>query len=139
MRSDRDLREEVAVTRSGLSGAAPRRYRSIFTASTPSERMRNFEGCLVFIRERAGELLEPERDLARKREQLDSFRAFPVRSRRPLEGSAFYRNHVVFRDDPAAIDPGTLRDSELLPGPALKCWEYAPGTRDGNGGGCRCE
>jgi len=85
------------------------RCRSIFTDSTPDERRRNFEDYLEFARARAGALLEHDKDLTSKREQLDRFRAHPVRSRRPLDDpQAFYRNHVVFRDDPATIARKTL-------------------------------
>ena len=85
------------------------RYRSIFSDSTPDERRQNFEDYLVYARERAGALLEHDKDLTSKREQLNRFRAHPVRSRRPLDDPrAFYRNHVVFRDDPATIDRKTL-------------------------------
>jgi hypothetical protein len=86
-----------------------RRYRSIFTAATASERQENFEDYLAFIQAQDGELFEAERDLAMKRERLRAFQADPVRSRRPLaDPDRFYRNHVVFRDDPAAIDKKTL-------------------------------
>jgi hypothetical protein len=84
-------------------------YRSIFTDSTPAERRQNFDDYLTYARTHGGELLEPEKDLTRKREQLNYFRARPVRSRRPLDDpAAFARNHVVFRDDPATIDRRTL-------------------------------
>jgi hypothetical protein len=85
------------------------RYRSIFTDATPRERAANFEDYLVFTRAQDGELFEAERDLAKKREQLRAFQAAPVRSRRPLaDPQTFYRNHVVFRDDPAHVDRKTL-------------------------------
>lgn len=89
--------------------STPHRYRSIFADSTPSERRQNFEDYLAFTRAHSGELLELDKDLTKKREQLNYFRAHPVRSRRPLaDPAAFYRNHVVFRDDPATIDDKTL-------------------------------
>jgi len=85
------------------------RFRSIFTDSTPDERRQNFEDYLVFTRAHGGELLEPDKDLTRKRAQLSHFRTRPVRSRRSLvDQAAFYRNHLVFRDDPATIDGRTL-------------------------------
>lgn len=84
-------------------------YRSIFTDAAWREREANFEDYLAFTMAQNGELLEPERDLAAKRETLRAFRADPVRSRRPLaDPELFYRNHVVFRDDPASIDRRTL-------------------------------
>ena len=85
------------------------RYRSIFADSTPDERRQNFEDYLVYARGRAGTLLEHDKDLTSKREQLSRFRAHPVRSHRPLDDpKAFYRNHLVFRDDPATTDRKTL-------------------------------
>jgi hypothetical protein len=85
------------------------RCRSIFIDSTPDERRQNFEDYLAYVRRRAGTLLENDKDLTSKREQLSRFRAHPIRSRRPLnDPQAFYRNHVVFRDDPAIIDRNTL-------------------------------
>lgn len=86
-----------------------RRYRSIFIDSTPEERRRNFDDYLVYARGHGGEILELEKDLTKRREQLNRFRAHPVRTHRPLDDpEAFYRNHVVFRDDPATIDRKTL-------------------------------
>src|SRR5262245_22305243 len=88
---------------------AGRRYRSIFTDATALERRQNFEDYLTFTLAQDGELLEAEKDLATKRAQLHAFLAAPVRSRRPLrDPQQFYRNHVVFRDDPAAIDRKAL-------------------------------
>lgn len=85
------------------------RYRSIFADSTPSERTQNFEDYLAFTRTHGGELLELDKDLTKKREQLNYFRAHPVRSRRPLADPAvFYRNHIVFRDDCTTIERKTL-------------------------------
>jgi hypothetical protein len=84
-------------------------YRSIFTDSTPEERRQNFEDYWTYTRAHGGELLEADKDLTKKREQLNVYRAHPVRSRRPLDDpAAFYRNHVVLRDDPATIDARTL-------------------------------
>lgn len=86
-----------------------RGYRSIFTDSTADERRQNFEDYLTYARAHGGELLELDKDLTKKREQLNFFRAHPVRSHRPLDDpAAFYRNHVVLRDDPATIEPRTL-------------------------------
>jgi hypothetical protein len=85
------------------------RYRSIFTDATAREREENFEDYLAHTVAQNGELFEAERDLATKREILRAFRASPVRSRRPLaDPDRFYRNHVTFRDDPAAVDRRTL-------------------------------
>jgi hypothetical protein len=85
------------------------KYRSIFTDATAREREANFEDYLAFTVAQNGALLEAERDLVAKREALRAFRAHPVRSQRPLaDPDVFYRNHVVFRDDPASIDRRTL-------------------------------
>jgi hypothetical protein len=84
-------------------------YRSIFTDATPRQREENFEDYLAFTRAQNGELLEAEKDLASKRQTLRAFHAAPVRSRRPLsDPEQFYRNHIVFRDDPATVDRKTL-------------------------------
>jgi hypothetical protein len=89
--------------------SVPFRFRSIYTDSTRDERRQNFEDYLAFTRAHGGELLERDRDLTRKRDQLREFRRAPVRSRRPVvDGAAFYRNHVVFRDNPTHIGPQTL-------------------------------
>lgn len=80
-------------------------YRSIFTDATPRQREENFEDYLAFTRAQNGDLLEAEKDLASKRQTLRAFHAAPVRSRRPLsDPEQFYRNHIVFRDDPATVD-----------------------------------
>jgi hypothetical protein len=84
-------------------------YRSVFTDSSPDERRHNFDDYLAYTRLHDGELIEADKDLSTKRARLQYFRAHPVRPRRPLEDpAAFYRNHVVFRDDPSTIDPRIL-------------------------------
>jgi hypothetical protein len=84
-------------------------YRSIFTDSSPAERRDNFDDYLAYTRHRGGELLEPDKDLSTKRARLQHFRAHPVRAKRPLTDTvAFYRNHIVFRDDPSTVDPRIL-------------------------------
>jgi hypothetical protein len=89
--------------------AWPMRYRSIFTESSPEERRHNFDDYLAYTRRHGGELIEPDKDLSAKRARLQYFREHPVRARRPLEDpAAFYQNHVVFRDDPRAIDRRVL-------------------------------
>src|SRR5262245_41880228 len=86
-----------------------RAYRSIFTDATTRQREANFEDYLAFTRAQNGELLEADRDLAAKRTVLEAFRAAPVRARRPLaDPEQFYRNHIVFQDDPARVDRKTL-------------------------------
>lgn len=88
------------------TGAA---YRSIFTPASEEERTRNFEDYWEFTRRHAGDLLEEERSLTRKRDKLAEFQANPVRSRQPLpDPEAFYRNYVELVDDPSTIDRKTL-------------------------------
>src|SRR5262245_26494172 len=85
-----------------------RQHRSIFTPATSEERRSNFEDYLDFTLGRDGKIFEATRDLERKRERLQAFRADPVRARRPLrDPECFYRNHVAWVDDPAAADDTT--------------------------------
>lgn len=80
-------------------------YRSFFTAATTAEREANFADYWNFSQRHAGELFEADRDLARKRAKLKSFKDSPVRSRQKLTNEAdFYRNYVDFKDDPAQFD-----------------------------------
>ena len=89
--------------------AGPGRYRSIFTPATRRERAENFESYWRFSRARNGDILEAEKDLARKKEILARFRAAPVRSRSPLpDPERFYRNYVKLQDDPETLDRKTL-------------------------------
>jgi hypothetical protein len=83
--------------------------RSIFTSATRQERIANFEAYWAYSLRRDGEILQAEKDLAKKRDRLANFRAHPVRSRRPLADPArFYRNHVVMGEDPRTLDRKTL-------------------------------
>ncbi|HHJ38359.1 MAG: hypothetical protein AXA67_13500 [Methylothermaceae bacteria B42] len=85
------------------------RTTSIFTPCTREERERNFLSYWDFSQRHAGELLESERDLSRKREKLKAFQDQPVRSRAPLpDPRIFYRNCVSWQDDPAKVDKLTL-------------------------------
>src|SRR5262245_56476423 len=84
-------------------------YRSIFTDSSSDERRLNFDDYLAYARRHGGELLETDKDLSAKREQLRYFQAHPVRSRRSIGNpQAFYDNYVAFRDDPSTIAPRIL-------------------------------
>jgi len=84
-------------------------YRSIFTDSSLDERRQNFDDYLDYARLHGGDLFEADKDLSTKRARLRHFRTHPVRSHRPLANpAAFYHNHVVFRDNPATIDPRIL-------------------------------
>jgi hypothetical protein len=70
-------------------------YRSIFSPSTRLEQEQNFVAYWQFCQTRAGELLEAEQDLTKKKATLAFFQARPVRARRPLPTpEAFYRNYV---------------------------------------------
>jgi hypothetical protein len=84
-------------------------YRSIFARSTAAERAENFRTYFAFSCGQSGELLEPEKDLALKRDRLAAMQAAPVRSRQPLrDPDAFYRNYVTLRDRPESLDRKTL-------------------------------
>lgn len=85
------------------------RYGSIFSPNTRHEQEHNFECYWQFCQAQAGELLEAEQDLTKKKAKLRSFQAHPVRSRRPLpDPEAFYRNYVHCQDALATIDRKTL-------------------------------
>jgi len=82
---------------------------SIFVPATRRERAENFEGYWAYLRQKNGELFEREQALAEKQRVLGRFREHAVRSRRPLMApELFYRNNVVMRDDPRALDRTTL-------------------------------
>jgi hypothetical protein len=84
-------------------------YRSIFSPSTKQQQQQNFDLYWSFCQSQAGELLEAERDLTRKRDTLRTFQAHPVRSRHPLPApDVFYRNYVRCQDPVATIDRKTL-------------------------------
>lgn len=88
---------------------SPRRYRSIFTPATKTERAANFEDYWAYSLGRDGEILEDQKDLAQKKQTLARFQANPVRSRKPLpDPERFYRNYVAMRDDPRSLDRKTL-------------------------------
>ena len=82
---------------------------SIYAPATRRERAENFERYLTYLRDKNGDLSEEEKALAEKQKVLRRFREQAVRSRRPLLApEAFYRNNVVMRDDPRALDRTTL-------------------------------
>jgi hypothetical protein len=88
---------------------APMTFRSIFSPSTATERVSNFETYFEFSRGHSGEIIEAEKDLTLKRARLKYFQDNPVRSRRPLaDPDAFYRNYVKLVDDPSKLDRRTL-------------------------------
>ena len=83
--------------------------RSIFTPAGRRERSANFEAYWAYSLGHDGQILQAEKDLAKKRDRLADFRAHPVRSRRRLADPArFHRNHVVMHDDPRTLDRTTL-------------------------------
>jgi len=83
--------------------------RSIFTSATRRVRMENFENYWTYTLQHDGEILEDEKNLARKKEILSTFQKNPVRSRQPLpDPERFYRNYVTMKDDPATFDRKTL-------------------------------
>ena len=85
------------------------KYLSIFTVATEQQRKDNFEDYWLFTQQHGGELLEAEKDLAKKRAKLKYFQDNPVRLRKPLaDPDAFYRNYVVLKDDPKSLDRMTL-------------------------------
>lgn len=84
-------------------------YRSIFSPSTTREQEQNFNDYWQFCRTQAGDLLEREQALSRKKATLLALQARPVRLQRPLPApQAFYRNYVQCQDPPASLDRKTL-------------------------------
>ena len=84
-------------------------YRLIFSPSTAQEQEQNFADYWRFCQAQAGELLEAEQNLTRKKDTLLALQANPVRLRQPLpEASAFYRNYVRCQDELATLDRKTL-------------------------------
>jgi hypothetical protein len=84
-------------------------YRSIFSPSTAQEQEQNFDDYWRFCQGHAGELLEAEQNLTRKKDTLLALQANPVRLRQPLpEAEAFYRNYVRCQDALATLDRKTL-------------------------------
>ncbi len=82
---------------------------SIFSPCSREEREKNFLSYWDFSQRHAGELLEDDKDLSRKREKLRDFQNQPVRSRAPLpDPEIFYRNCVTWHDDPKTVDKVTL-------------------------------
>ena len=85
------------------------KYLSVFSPATKQERKENFENYWEFTQHHGGELIEHERDLAKKRARLQYFKENPVKLRTPLaDPDAFYRNYVEMKDDPKSLDRMTL-------------------------------
>jgi len=84
-------------------------YRSIFSPATSRERRDNFEDYWIYSQDHAGEILEDERNLTRKKEVLTRFQNLAIRSRSLLsDPKSFYRNYLRIVDDPRSLDRKTL-------------------------------
>jgi len=84
-------------------------YRSIFSPATSRERRDNFEDYWIYSQDHAGEILEDEKNLTRKKEALTQFQNLAIRSRSPLsDPKSFYRNYLRIVDDPRSLDRKTL-------------------------------
>lgn len=85
------------------------KYLSVFSPATKQERKENFENYWEFTQQHGGELIEDDRDLAKKRARLQYFKENPVKLRTPLgDPDAFYRNYIEMKDDPKSLDRMTL-------------------------------
>jgi len=92
-----------------LQGTGMRQYRSIFSPATTRERLDNFEDYWIYSQDHAGEILEGEKNLTRKKDALTKFRDLSIRVRKPLaDPERFYRNYVRLVDDPRTLDRKTL-------------------------------
>jgi hypothetical protein len=77
--------------------------------ATEQQRKDNFEDYWSFTQQHGGELLEAEKDLAKKRAKLKFFKDNPVKLRKPLaDPETFYRNYIEMKDDPKKLDRMTL-------------------------------
>jgi hypothetical protein len=80
-------------------------HRSIFSPSSRAQRAANFDDYWSYTQAHDGQILEDEKDLAKKKELIAGYRDAPVRSRRPLDDpEKFYRNYVTMTDDPSTLD-----------------------------------
>jgi hypothetical protein len=85
------------------------KFLSVFTLATEQQRKDNFEDYWSFTQQHGGELLEAEKDLAKKRAKLKFFKDNPVKLRKPLaDPETFYRNYIEMKDDPKKLDRMTL-------------------------------
>ncbi|MDI1292132.1 MAG: hypothetical protein PSV18_05230 [Methylobacter sp.] len=85
------------------------KYLSVFSPATEQQRKENFDSYWEFTQQHGGELLEHDKDLAKKRDRLKHFQDNPVKLRKPLaDPEAFYRNYVDMQDDPKSLDRMTL-------------------------------
>jgi hypothetical protein len=85
------------------------KYLSVFSSATEQQRKENFEDYWRFTQQHGGQLIEAEKDLAKKRARLKYFEDNPVKLRKPLAyPDAFYRNYIKMEDDPKSLDRLTL-------------------------------
>ena len=85
------------------------KYLSVFSPATEQQRKENFASYWEFTQQHGGELLEQDKDLAKKRDRLKHFQDNPVKLRKPLaDPEAFYRNYVDMQDDLKSLDRMTL-------------------------------
>jgi hypothetical protein len=88
---------------------ASAKYLSVFAPATPQQRKENFDSYWEFTQQHGGELLEDEKNLAKKRDRLKHFQDTPVKLRQPLaDPETFYRNYIEMQDDPKSLDRMTL-------------------------------
>jgi hypothetical protein len=88
---------------------ASAKYLSVFAPATPQQRKENFDSYWEFTQQHGGELLEDEKNLAKKRDRLKHFQDNPVKLRQPLaDPETFYRNYIEMQDDPKSLDRMTL-------------------------------
>jgi hypothetical protein len=88
---------------------ASAKYLSVFAPATPQQRKENFDSYWKFTQQHGGELLEDEKNLAKKRDRLKHFQDNPVKLRQPLaDPETFYRNYIEMQDDPKSLDRMTL-------------------------------
>ncbi|MDO9105079.1 MAG: hypothetical protein Q7U57_08980 [Methylovulum sp.] len=84
-------------------------YLSIFSPASKQQRQENFADYWEFTQRHGGELLEADKDLAKKRARLQHFKDHPVKLRTPLaDPEAFYRNYIELEDNPQSLDRMTL-------------------------------
>jgi hypothetical protein len=88
--------------------ARPCVQRSIFSPTTASQRIANFDDYWRYTLASDGAILEAEKDLVNKKALMASYQRNPIRSRQALsDPEAFYRNYVTMRDDPRVLDVKT--------------------------------
>ena len=85
------------------------KFTSVFSPSTAEQRSKNFADYWLFTQAHGGDLLEADRNLAKKKARLEYFQNNPVRLRKPLENTeVFYHNYVHLKDKVTDLDRKTL-------------------------------